>query len=972
MFSGLELEFLQGNLKVYREYDIANFISTAKSVITESQNPVELNDSFKFYTDTINKSINSFNDVKIDPVEIRTFLVKFKNVSRLDGANVSMRMINKNEVGVIKPQYLQEYVKSVSNSINEIINGGGTLSDAIKLNDPNVINTIKKQIVKSNLPYNKDIKSLIKTNNDKYVTVDNLYVKSVVIPFLTNYGAIKNMTITEADAVNRAIDETANYMKGMVEVINKLKVSDDLDSETITKLSQVSYNAIRGILDIVAYVTYMEVRKLKNLNADLISCEKLQAEINNLYNEDNVIEMTQFDDSILPQDVESLSDGLIHGNSDAYSLLSKNIYNFHKNSNNGIPAEYDDDNDTMNSSIDNETSQEPFNSGIYNDVRKMYKEISDGLDIIASKSDDYLMVFDDVISKAGFSIELQNRFKDLVESIPEMPLYRSASQSMSNGVPNVGVYNSMLTEVEQYETIMSQIADSINSTYLKILGLQKRFTDNINGEFKNAQAVNELKIFMSSLLEQYRVLTNSVARGLMIRLRRLGIYLTEIEAQVDSNAKAIDFSTTPLEVGSDVDFCESLLDDDTFEEETELIFKDLQIAYYVEKAKAIRGVDVYFEADEVNTTNNTGNNGTDANNKDSTKVTVTDNSEGAVKQGSFTDIANKLSLTIRKIIEKFANLIGKDSKVNLKWLNENKQSLLTRNYTNTSVQMLPYVNHDQHKQYLASLANNVKAITPQDLQKFNNNIPEIYNRLFTNIATVDINNDTDKKAITDKFTYFAECGSINQPQRAQVANSDLKAKVQNEWIPQIEVYYNTGSAELKNSATEVNNAFDELIKKVSGDNTTTTNNQQTQNQPQPQPQQNTQQNAQPAQNNQQQNANANNNNSQVVTSSAYTTLSLDELSKIYLEADAGDNTKVSYTSTLNTMRFAITAFISAILTASRRRTNDYLTALSALTPRPDREQDKLNSGKPTGTDTANDDGVDNGQQQQNNNAQPNA
>jgi hypothetical protein len=971
MFSGLELEFLQGNLKVYREYDIANFISTAKSVITESQNPVELNDSFKFYTDTINKSINSFNDVKIDPVEIRTFLVKFKNVSRLDGANVSMRMINRNEVGVIKPQYLQEYVKSVSNSINEIINGGGTLSDAIKLNDPNVINTIKKQIVKSNLPYNKDIKSLIKTNNDKYVTVDNLYVKSVVIPFLTNYGAIKNMTITEADAVNRAIDETANYMKGMVEVINKLKVSDDLDSETITKLSQVSYNAIRGILDIVAYVTYMEVRKLKNLNADLISCEKLQAEINNLYNEDNVIEMTQFDDSILPQDVESLSDGLIHGNSDAYSLLSKNIYNFHKNSNNGIPAEYDDDNDTMNSSIDNETSQEPFNSGIYNDVRKMYKEISDGLDIIASKSDDYLMVFDDVISKAGFSIELQNRFKDLVESIPEMPLYRSASQSMSNGVPNVGVYNSMLTEVEQYETIMGQIADSINSTYLKILGLQKRFTDNINGEFKNAQAVNELKIFMSSLLEQYRVLTNSVARGLMIRLRRLGIYLTEIEAQVDSNAKAIDFSTTPLEVGSDVDFCESLLDDDTFEEETELIFKDLQIAYYVEKAKAIRGVDVYFEADEVNTTNNTGNNGTDANNKDSTKVTVTDNSEGAVKQGSFTDIANKLSLTIRKIIEKFANLIGKDSKVNLKWLNENKQSLLTRNYTNTSVQMLPYVNHDQHKQYLSSLANNVKAITPQDLQKFNNNIPEIYNRLFTNITTVDINNDTDKKAITDKFTYFAECGSINQPQRAQVANSDLKAKVQNEWIPQIEVYYNTGSAELKNSATEVNNAFDELIKKVGGDNTTTTNNQQTQNQPQQQPQQNTQQNAQPAQNNQQQNTNANNNNPQVVNASAYTTLSLDELSKIYLEADAGDNTKASYTSTLNTMRFAITAFISAILTASRRRTNDYLTALSALTPRPDREQDKLNSGKPTGTDTANDDGVDNNQQQ-NNNAQPNA
>jgi hypothetical protein len=71
------------------------------------------------------------------------------------------------------------------------------------------------------------------------------------------------------------------------------------------------------------------------------------------------------------------------------------------------------------------------------------------------------------------------------------------------------------------------------------------------------------------------------------------------------------------------------------------------------------------------------------------------------------------------------------------------------------------------------------------------------------------------------------------------------------------------------------------------------------------------------------------------------------------------------------MRFAITAFISAILTASRRRTNDYLTALSALTPRPDREQDKLNSGKPTGTDTANDDGVDNNQQQ-NNNAQPNA
>lgn len=859
----LEREYVMGDTQLFNEFDTSHFISNARSAITNKVEAVNMNMKFDYYTSVLKKALQSFEAIKLDKDSIKEFLMKFDSLSKLDNCSNMVRDITYEDVISFKPQFLAQYTTMVQVAIDKAIRGEISQEEIVRYISGEIPEKVERQVVKTSLAYGLRSKDLIKIDSAKYVKPDTDYVKNKVIPFVSKYDQIKNEAVTEANSVLNAINETEETVKAMLIAIEKIKASGNVDGTRIQLLNQISYNAIRGVIEVISYVSYMLIRKLNNVSSNIIACNDLYVDISNLY-ADTTME-SAFDHNIFPTDIKSLTEGLMHGKAGAYASLAKNIYDFHASLPDAGNVEEPVNTDHVNMEVD----QHNYDATAYENIIKSYMEISVGLDIIAVEADEYLLVYDDIIQKSGFSLILEERFQNELREIQSVT---------DNSLDLVR----LLAEVKDFEKNMSAIANVIFETYTKLKYLQNRYADNINGEYTDFETINELKIFLGGLEEQYRALTEKVAAACYDRIKDLGVKVNDAK----NNETKIDTTTIPIETSSNLDFSEAYVDYNDFmfdfimesyNEEHKNYFNALQRSYFTEKELALRGVTAIFEADAPDTSTSNDTNANTQNKdatKNSTKVTIQDNSEES--KGAVGKLASKVSTFIRNTVDRFLEFIGKSAKKNLQWLQENKDELNRRSYNNVTVNILPYTNipSKQITDDILKLQNNIKTITPQTLQGLSNK-DALYAKLFPFISG---GISEGKGALSDQFTKYYKVGS-SELQVKPIANGELKTQITTVMIPFCEEYLGGYKDTLDKNLSSVGKTLDDTI-------------------------------------------------------ATYNTQTTTESVSIFTEAETDNaNTQSNMTDKVKWMQEAVKYYTGSLLNAVRDRNVDYLKVLSSLVPK---------------------------------------
>ena len=819
----LEQDYVLGNLELYREFDSSHFISNAKSAITNKVEAVNMNMKFDYYANMIEKAIASFSNIKINKEDVKEFLTSF-NSKVLDDSGILIRDITQSDIGKFKPQYIAQYINMVQVLIDNVIKGEANQSDIYRFMNGSLVDKVEAQVVKTNLTYGTTPKELIKENKVPKVKADSFYIKTKVIPFITNYDKIKQETLAEANAVMNAIRESCESVKAMLGAVETIKSSNQIDFERVKLLNQVSYNTMRGIIDIISFVSFLMIRKINNITSAVISCNELYNDISLRFK--GVVKESAFDQNILPTDTKSLSEALINGNADAYSSLANNIYDFHR----GMPSanKIEDISLYRNSSLDRdndlEVDQDNYNKSIYNEIGKAYISISTGLDILGAEGDDYLLVFDDVLKKSGFAILLEERFQNELRNITDVTEYSSSANVSDVNVTDTNIKQRLLSEIRDFGKNMETISAIIYETYKKIILLSTRFDNNINGEYKDMETTNEIKIFLKSLQEQFINMTDMVAQNFYIRLKSLGSILSTLNS--NSNPFNNISVVSPVETSSSLNISEavyeSILSD--YEEDTKLLFESLERAYYAEKELALRGVKVIFEEETASTNNPTGTNNNQNNdqNKQDTKVTINDNSNNGDNNNANNTGGNVVSNVVKfieDIIEKYITNVDKTRiKVDNKsipaidWINQNKESILSRSYNNVSVNVLPYHNiaPSDITNQIGTVKNAVTSLTQDNLKAISSK-DQLYQKLFSFTSIKEANG-----TINDQLSKYYKVKDA-ELKTVTIANGELKTIVSNSMIPYCEQYLTNYKTSLDTSLKALAEATDNTIKSYSND-----------------------------------------------------------------------------------------------------------------------------------------------------------
>ena len=872
----MERDFILGDIEVFNEFDMSHFISNAKSAISNKAETVNVNLTFSYYTSMIEKAIASFSTIKLDKDSIKDFLSKFNNIDNLDSKNIAVKDINTDDITLFKPQYLDQYIQMVIKTIDSYINDEIDFASATRYMTSEYPIKVEKQIVKTNLPYGLTSKELRKetTLNSSFVKADTKFVKDKVIPFVTKYDDLKSTTITEANSVLNSIKEAELSVKGMLNALNTLRTKSELSTEKLNQVNQLGYNMIRGIIDIISFVSFMLIHKLNIISTNIITCNKLYTDVFNMYG--GTVTETAFDKTIVNTDELSTGTGLIEGDVSAFTILSNNIYDYH----NGMIDKI--------AEVPSSTEID-YPKDIYDEIVKAYMIISEGLNILSLEGDEYLLVFNDLLDKSGFALVLTDRFREVINNINDLSMYNHDVPSIT---PDVNMYQMMMLEVKNYSDNMEAIAKTCNDTFKKLVMLQERFASNINGEFTDIETINELKVFLKDLREQYIDMTNTVGNNFMRRLKLLGDKLTKIDTSTDDITPSD--ATIPIDTASDIDFTEGTFYLEIAEKENEYKskFNALQKSYYREKVLASSGLKTIFEADQPTVTNATGN---AQNNQNSTKPVVIDNNKDQNNNGGTNQNApkptssNTINALIDQIMKFFTDLknnITKSNQNNAKrntdFLSANKEGLLKRSYSNVTVQVLPYnkIPVQTLTGDMSKVVSNLSTLNPQTIQSFKTQ-DEVYKKLFPFITglTVDGNEPANvKQQITN---YYISGSTKTSPALISIGNNELKNFVTSEMIPYCESYYTNVSSSFLTFMEKAQDKLDAICKSL---NTESPNN-------------------------------AGNVNESV---------------SIYTEAEENQNTEVSMSAKAKWIISAIKTYMNVVAEVAHKRNNDYLKILSAL------------------------------------------
>ena len=792
----------------FNEYDSSSFIMISNSVLNK-----KIADFLVFIKDTesttlLESAIRNLNNIDVESYAMTEFMTKILGSSKVDRAGLMMKDITKNGKINVKMQYLKEAVNDLKYNINDLLSGKIDADSAIvnikTMTASSYKDKLKQRTVEIyNIPYIDDPKKFI--SNVSYISTPLTiqYLNSVIIPYVENFQKTKVAITTETNLIIREISNDISELSLTMKTLNSVNIPDDKKSIILN----YCYNTVRTILEVIKYVTYCQMRKIHIIEENITAIQEAYNKLMLLFaSETSLVEAGAYDTRIITAaDGNNLIEAIFNGQIDAFIELSNSIIEYHKGYIfDKFGMDKSDSDIIMAKIIEDDT----YDKDIYNDIVKVYIEIGNGLDILAKNSDDYLMVFDDLKNKSGFVVPLPERFKTEIDRIKELSNYGLTNISIGSGGEKTDIYFKILSEIIDYPKNMERIAKTVCDMWQKFEYVDKLFTSKANGELAYSETMNELKILLESLKEQYKIITKSITDNMYLRLKLLSEKADQCLDNVSSEDKTNIEELIPTPNRNFMGEA-TLGIIDVQNAFTDLYMDIYMKEYYSEREYLEKGVRLVYEADG-DTNNNTANQ-----NKPDTHVVVNDNPEAKnstsskkLDRGKLSNILKTIGEWFKKMVAAFINMINRYKAKNTDWLAKHKDGLLTRSYSNVQIDILPYdrgPTTQKIDQDITSFITNLNTMTKDNIAKVNT-YEDLRSKLIT--GGIIFNANEDEKAT---ITRYYKVGN-NKLETVKYSNNEIKTYVSQHMIPYCEVFYTTYYDSLNKKLKGVEKSMEDVIK----------------------------------------------------------------------------------------------------------------------------------------------------------------
>lgn len=824
-------EFILAMESCYREFDSSAFIAIAEGSLYKEGVPVTIDVNNDIYGRSISSAVNDLSDVWVNTSELAPFIRNIEQSDRFTSLGERPRLANTDIK--FNLDYLRDYNDNLTKLVGQFYQSategtlnGSTISTFMRLSADDLSDTVKKQIVRSSLAtlYVNNSKALV-GSSEPLVDWSKEYLKTFVIPFITSFNSLKATTLQEAKMITDIIDSTLASAN-----IRNQKVAEicATNPEYAAKLNQCNYKINRNLMDVASFVTYAMLTKLHAIANNAILCNDALAKMTSTVSTlERTIQESVYGDSIVSDATGEVADQLMTGDSSAYDELSSNVFEFHKGMiiNRGLAGMEDPD-----GSFDHMIDEREYRKDSYNSVMEVLSEISASLDKISASSDDYLLVTDELIEKAGLDNPIDVRYAERIKMTSDTSNYDKACEIAVNGDGNMDIYATILHEIKDFPENLQIIAKLISDDREKMNILEKRFSDPVthpwkfNDDFKNTAAITELKVFVTSLKEQYGNLVNMIAGNMMSRLKKLAVNAERISVKMDAE------DSEPIGVHESVDDMDYALEMDKILYEyqhgiTDILMSTLQESYQDKWNEVVRGIRPMYEISDVTAGNGAVNtNSTNANGTNQAQA-----AQGAAKAAStitqkLGDLKDTIAKQFQEVINKFlqnmnsrsVKLDNGQSMVNSLWIKNNKAELLNHNYTNQSVQILPYSTKMPWNSILSDIdtfKGTVGSLKSDQLSK-GSDVDAVKKVLAAYSLTV--NGATAGEACRSIATPLTNYFKLGKGDHSNIANeivtyadSNLKAQM-TEIANFCEMYYTSGMSTLTNSLSGLQNTLTTL------------------------------------------------------------------------------------------------------------------------------------------------------------------
>jgi hypothetical protein len=687
---------LENNMTYYREGVLDNVISVAITNNGETQMKV------------IADSFSQLKDMVADIPEMTDFYVKTHDTQLFDTMPLATVTRDTSVIDKIRPQYLYQMVSQISECIDLYLKDQSNKSmiERMYFTDAYLIN-MKKQMVKTAIPYNLEPRDMARYDNKHSSVCNEEYIITNVRPFLRNVPQqIKEIEVVVNDAegiLKRSYDELIIYSQTATKLFRENKI----DKDQFRFLNEFMYKAIRKFLAASSYLTFIILKKINDVNYNIMSFKELQQKLLRYHPEaERILHESAMDGNMNDLDFPAIVKDALNAKNSAIRAFVNTVIGREK-------ADFTFSRGDQARLSDLVFEDHPYNQSMIVKVIDAFNGISQSLDIIESNMKDPLVPFDDIMKKANFDVPLSERFTSIIGSITDVSMYdEQIVNTLEDYDVMVDVYKTCLNEINGIGILSEKLVERISLVYNKYKEMRQAMEFVDSDRFANVETTKEMICFFDNFDSDYQQLVLNIMKALIDRIEHLSMIADEVRNKLYQNP---DVDNTFGESSEDDDIFSELAyacDLDIQDYTTKLMFETMSIDYEVLRIYSETGRYPVFE---------------DGENADLAKANKT--------AASMQKIRDAVTKCIDGCIKMMTDLINKaDEKANLAWLRDanNRTAVCGRDFGPVNIEVVPYekyVSETTVVNDINSLKQNITSLTAEQVKKFTSQ-QEVNNYLF--------------------------------------------------------------------------------------------------------------------------------------------------------------------------------------------------------------------------------------------------
>ena len=672
-----------------------------------------------YYTDMIDKALESLRDMVVTSAELTQFFEKIIESPMIDDLPITSKVYDISVIDKIRPSYLSQVTNDMMNNINDLINDKRSFQmiEGMYLSDQYLVNC-KKKMVRTTIPYTCKNVDIVKADSGMIVKIDGEFISSNLLPFLRNIPqSIKEMT-TLCGITNTTMEKCYEDVSIYANTVNRLGQEGKVGLKKFRDLNEYMYKASRNFMQLSSYLTFIIIKKIQIYMANIRSYNEIRTRILQFYPEgESVLHESVIDGNLDNIDMHELVHEVLMNNNSMFRSFLHTVIDREK-----ADAAYamgPVNGDSLHSIVDQEISQFDYQSKIGPKIVSTFTTIHDAFDILRENAKDGMIPFDDIIEKSGLNQDMEKRFSSLLTDIQDTNYYESilASDHL-NAEDKKDLYFMILHELSDLDTSMDQAVEAIHLAFKNYCDVTDDLSQSDPLIYPNEETNRELVDFLENFDSNFRHFILNVMVSVIDRVKSLKECLSELKDEVVVN---VDISPALSVESAEEDLYDSIIESyqDLSNFVDGLYFEEAIKDYNRKAYHYMTGGNLIYEDGPATSPNAENNAQTQQKSANEVKKEVAN--KAADLKGSIQKIINAIKNFFSKSVQQMQDIMTKQSG-NLTWLQNNKEALENRSFNGVTINVLPYEQNwttDQILSDVRSLRDKINALNETNIKQYN-------------------------------------------------------------------------------------------------------------------------------------------------------------------------------------------------------------------------------------------------------------